>query len=199
MSIDGAFSSDPWTWFQHAFARAQGTESFDASRAALATADEHGRPSVRFVLVKQVDERGFTFFTNASSGKGRQLAVQPHAALAFHWASTGDQIRAEGSVTELDPSEVDAYFATRPRGSQISAWASDQSAPIADRAALVARYQEADRRFANTALIPRPPGWTGYRLQPSRIEFWHDQRDRLHDRWSFTRAGDSWRIERLQP
>jgi pyridoxamine 5'-phosphate oxidase len=199
MSIDGAFSSDPWTWFRDAFARAQASEPFDASRAALATADERGWPSVRFVLVKQIDERGFAFFTNASSMKGRQLAVQPHAALAFHWASTGDQVRVEGAIEELSASEADAYFATRPRGSQISAWASDQSAPIADRASLVARYHDVERRFANTQHIPRPPGWLGYRVRPSRIEFWHDQADRLHDRWSFTRDGDAWRVERLQP
>jgi pyridoxamine 5'-phosphate oxidase len=112
MSIDGAFSSDPWTWFRDAFARAQASEPFDASRAALATADERGWPSVRFVLVKQIDERGFAFFTNASSMKGRQLAVQPHAALAFHWASTGDQVRVEGAIEELSASEADAYYAS---------------------------------------------------------------------------------------
>lgn len=199
MTTDAAFSTDPWTWFRDAFARAMHGESFDASRAALATADASGRPSVRFVLVKQVDERGFVFFTNLDSNKAHDLAVNPNAALAFHWVSTGEQVRAAGGVSPIDAAESDAYFVTRPRGSQLAAWASHQSADIADRAALLDRLRDIERRFAGAASIPRPAFWGGYRLQPDRIEFWHDRPDRLHDRWLFSRAGASWRLTRLQP
>jgi pyridoxamine 5'-phosphate oxidase len=199
MSGEDIFSNDPWAWFAASFARAQTTESFDPSRAALATVDAAGRPSVRFVLVKRVDERGFVFFTNATSSKGRQLAANPFAALAFHWSSIGEQVRAEGDITQISDAEVDAYFATRPRGAQLSAWTSRQSSPIADRAALVRNYAEIEKRFADVAVIPRPPFWRGYRLHPERIEFWHDRSDRLHDRWSFKRAGEGWQVQRLQP
>src|SRR5882672_773771 len=130
MSSDHPYSRDPWAWFGDVFARATQSEAFDASRAALATADAAGRPSVRFVLVKQVDARVFVFFTNAGSTKARELAQQPHAALAFHWSSIGEQVRVEGSVHVIDAAESDAYFASRPRGSQLSAWASQQSTPI---------------------------------------------------------------------
>jgi pyridoxamine 5'-phosphate oxidase len=196
---DAAYSNDPWVWFRDSFARALQSEAFDASRAALATVTADGQPCVRFVLVKHVDARGFVFFTNTSSAKARQLAAQPRAALAFHWSSTGEQVRAEGSVSMIDATESDAYFATRPRGSQLSAWASQQSAPIADRAALIERYREIERRFADMATIPRPAFWGGYRLNPERIEFWRDRTDRLHDRWSFTRADLGWLLSRLQP
>jgi pyridoxamine 5'-phosphate oxidase len=199
MSNDVPYSNDPWVWFRDSFARATQSETFDASRAALATVSADAQPFVRFVLVKQVDARGFVFFTNGESAKGRQLAAQPRAALAFHWSSTGEQVRAEGNVSLIDAAESDAYFATRPRGSQLSAWASEQSAPIADRAALVERYREIERRFADMASIPRPSFWGGYRLHPERIEFWHDRADRLHDRWSFTRQSDGWLVTRLQP
>lgn len=199
MSNDAAYSNDPWVWFRDSFARAAQSEPFDASRAALATVSADGQPYVRFVLVKQVDARGFVFFTNTTSAKARQLEAQPRAALAFHWATTGEQVRAEGSVSSIDAAESDAYFATRPRGSQLSAWASEQSAPIADRAVLVERYREIERRFADMATIPRPAFWGGYRLHPERIEFWHDRADRLHDRWSFARAGEGWLLTRLQP
>lgn len=196
---DGAASSDPWLWFQASIARASKTESFDAGRAALATVDAMGQPSVRFVLVKRVDERGFVFFTNLASAKARHLSVEPRAALAFHWATIGEQVRAEGSVELVDDKTADDYFATRPRRAQLAAWASDQSRPITDRAALDARFAETERRFANTPLLPRPPGWGGYCLVPSRIEFWRDRDDRLHDRWSFERTPEGWNMVRLQP
>jgi pyridoxamine 5'-phosphate oxidase len=199
MEADGAFGSDPWAWFTDAFARALRSETFDASRAALATVDAALQPSVRFVLVKHVDERGFVFFTNCASAKAHALAAHPQAALAFHWPSIELQVRAEGSVTATSDAEADAYFATRPRGSQLAAWASRQSEPIADRAALEAQYGEVQRRFAATEQLPRPPFWGGYRLQPSRIEFWHNREDRLHDRWSFTRNDHGWQLQRLQP
>jgi pyridoxamine 5'-phosphate oxidase len=199
MTSDSPFSTDPWAWFRDSFARAAANEAFDASRAALATVDAHGQPNVRFVLVKHVDERGFVFYTNAHSTKARELALQPRAALAFHWSSIGQQVRVEGGVQPVDTAESDAYFATRPRGSQLSAWASEQSAPIEDREALVGRYREIEQRFDNVASIPRPPFWGGFRLQPQRIEFWYDREDRLHDRWSFARSGSGWTLTRLQP
>jgi pyridoxamine 5'-phosphate oxidase len=199
MSEDGATFDDPIAWFRDSFARAGKLESFDPCRAALATADAAGHPSVRFVLVKQFDERGFAFFTNYTSLKGRQLAATRHAALAFHWATIGEQVRIEGAVEVVADAEADAYFATRPRGSQLSAWASDQSAPIADRAQLEAKYAVIERRFAEATLLPRPPFWGGYRIVPARIEFWHDRHDRLHDRWSFAWASNGWQRERLQP
>jgi pyridoxamine 5'-phosphate oxidase len=199
MATDGARSSDPWMWFSDSYARAARSESFDASRAALATADASGQPSVRYVLIKQADERGFLFFTNLGSAKALALAARPAAALAFHWATTGEQVRAEGSIVPASDAEADTYFATRPRGSQLAAWASRQSAPIADRAALAARFAEVEQRFAGKQDIPRPVFWGGYRLVPTRIEFWRDQQDRLHDRWSFTRDGQGWRMTRLQP
>jgi pyridoxamine 5'-phosphate oxidase len=199
MSTDGAFSNDPWLWLRDSFARAQQSESFDPARAALATADASGRPSVRFVLVKLIDERGLAFFTNLQSTKARQLAAQPHAALAFHWATISEQVRAEGRVETLPAEEADAYFATRPRGSQLSAWASQQSEAIESREALDARRAAVESRFAEQHALPRPSFWGGYRLVPARIEFWRDGRDRLHDRWSFTRASEGWRLQRLQP
>lgn len=199
MAIDGAVSSDPWAWFRDSFARASRSESFDASRAALATVDASGRPSVRFVLIRQADERGFVFYTNLTSAKASALAVHPHAAIAFHWASIDEQVRAEGSIERASDAEADAYFATRPRGSQLAAWASRQSAPIDDRSELEARFAEIEQRFASTPSIPRPAFWGGYRLQPLRIEFWRNRESRLHDRWSFTREGERWHMQRLQP
>lgn len=196
---DAPLQSDPFAWFAEAFGRAAEQESFDASRAALATVDAAGQPHVRFVLVKQVDERGFVFYTNLGSVKARDLLAQPRAALAYHWASTGEQVRAEGPIERVSDAEADAYFATRPRGSQLAAWSSRQSTPIESRAALEARYAEVERSFAAAAEVPRPPFWGGYRLRPTRIEFWRDRASRLHDRFAFTREGSAWRCERLQP
>jgi pyridoxamine 5'-phosphate oxidase len=195
---DGAHGDDPVAWFRSSFERASRTETFDASRAALATCDTASHPSVRFVLVKQFDERGFVFFTNFESRKARQLAQNPRAALAFHWSSTGEQVRVEGVVTRISDAESDAYFATRPRGSQLGAWASAQSEPIADRAALVAQLAQASQRF-EAAPVPRPGHWGGFLLVPSLIEFWLNREDRLHDRFSFTRQGSAWKRVRLQP
>ena len=196
---DGASSDDPFVWFDAAFERARTLESFDASRAALATVAASGMPSVRFVLVKQVDPAGFVFFTNYESRKARELRVNPQAALAFHWASLGEQVRATGVITRVPESESDAYFSTRPRGSQLSAWASAQSTPIADRNQLSAKLASVSGRFEALTQVPRPANWGGYRLVPSSIEFWRDREDRLHDRWQFTRDGARWLRTRLQP
>jgi pyridoxamine 5'-phosphate oxidase len=196
---DGAEDDDPLAWFQRSFERARATESFDASRAALATVSADGHPSVRFVLVKLVDERGFAFFTNLESRKARDLVDNPKAGLAFHWSSTEEQVRVEGVVARMSEAECDAYFATRPRGSQLGAWASAQSAPIANQAALLDNLHEAMQRFPAPVAVPRPAHWGGFRLVPTVIEFWRDRRDRLHDRHCFTRQGASWVRVRLQP
>jgi pyridoxamine 5'-phosphate oxidase len=198
--LDGAFSSDPIAWFQHVFEQAQRQESNDASRAALATVDADGQPNVRYVLVKGADERGFVFFTNYRSAKAEALRVRPRAALAFHWWSTGVQVRVEGSASEVSAEESDAYFATRPRGSQLAAWASEQSQPIESRAALEHQLETINQRFPDNTYVARPPHWGGFLIRPQRIELWQNHAFRLHDRWNFRRdEAGAWRGERLQP
>jgi pyridoxamine 5'-phosphate oxidase len=198
---DSACGEDPFAWFKASFERASTSESFDAARAALATVSPGGQPSVRFVLVKQVDERGFVFFTNFNSCKARDLAATPRAALAYHWSSIGEQVRVEGAVVRVEEAEADAYFASRPRGSQLGAWASAQSTPIASRGALDQSLTSVTERFAAHEQVPRPPHWGGFRVVPSSIEFWRDRRDRMHDRIAFTRDRDptKWLQTRLQP
>ncbi|HSD20838.1 MAG TPA: pyridoxamine 5'-phosphate oxidase [Anaeromyxobacter sp.] len=191
-------SPDPIARFHDSLARAATASTFDATAAALATADASGRPSVRIVLVKTVDARGFAFFTNRDSRKGRELAENPRAALCFHWPAIGEQVRAEGEVSVVEDSESDAYFATRPRESQIGAWASRQSAPLASRAVLEEAARAVAARFAD-ADVPRPPFWGGYLLRPDRIEFWTSAVGRLHHRTLFERAGDGWKTSLLNP
>ena len=190
-------SASPITEFLNALERAE-SHQVDTAPAALATADAQGRPSVRMVLLRGVDDRGFVFHTNYNSRKGRELAENPHAALCFHWPTLDEQIRVEGTVELLTPEESDAYFESRPRGSQLGAWASEQSAVLPAREALEERYRETERRFEGQT-VPRPSFWGGYRLAPARIEFWYGRPDRLHDRVLYTRAGGSWTIERLYP
>jgi len=192
------FPDDPIARFREALSRAAAASSFDATAAALATADSSGRPSVRIVLVKTVDARGFAFFTNRESRKGRELAGNPHAALCFHWPAIGEQVRAEGEVAPLDDEESDAYFATRSRESQLGAWASRQSAPLESRAALVAAVRAVEARFAGGE-VPRPPFWGGYLLRPERIEFWTSGEGRLHHRTLFERVGAGWTSSLLNP
>jgi pyridoxamine 5'-phosphate oxidase len=191
-------SSDPIARFRDSFHRASQSEAFDASRCVLATADASGRPSVRFLLVKEVDERGFRFHTHYESRKARELAVNPRAALAYHWASIGEQVRIEGVVERLPPELSDHYFASRPRGSQLSAWASPQSEPIETRAALEAMVAETARRFEGRT-VPRPDYWGGYRLVPETIEFWIDGANRLHDRFLYRKTDSGWSMTRLAP
>ncbi|MDD9934386.1 MAG: pyridoxamine 5'-phosphate oxidase [Myxococcales bacterium] len=190
--------SDPIAWFRAAFAEAEKGEAFDPARAALATLGADSQPTVRFVLVKELDDRGFVFFTNYRSPKAEHVAAHPEAALAFHWASVGIQVRVEGTVERLDTSASDRYFASRPRGSQLGAWASEQSNPIADRAALDARFAETEARFEGQE-VTRPAFWGGYRVIPRCIEYWQSRDSRLHDRWSFRRVADGWQVQRLQP
>jgi pyridoxamine 5'-phosphate oxidase len=190
--------TDPILRFHEALARARAASSSDPTAAALATADARGRPSVRMVLVKGVDERGFLFFTNRESRKARELAENPAAALCFHWPAIEEQVRVEGAVSLASDAEADAYFATRPRESRLGAWASRQSAPLASRAALEAELVHVEARFA-VGEIPRPGFWGGYRIAPERIEFWRSAPGRLHHRERYERDGAGWTVTLLQP
>ncbi len=165
---------------------------------ALASADERGRPSLRMVLLKDFDVRGFVFYTNFESHKGRELLANRHAALCFYWIALGRQVRVEGSVTTASDAEADAYFASRPREAQIGAWASDQSRELESRFAFEKRVAQAALKYG-VGEVPRPPQWSGFRIAPDLIEFWQEGRFRLHDRLEFTRAGDSWSSRRLYP
>lgn len=165
---------------------------------ALATVDGRGRPRVRMVLLKQADEDGFVFYTNARSPKGRELLTTGRAALVFYWEPLARQVRIEGRVRLVDPAEADAYWATRPRQSQLAALASAQSAPLASRALLLRRFHILARRYDGRP-VPRPPYWTGFRIMPSAIEFWTERPFRLHDRELFTRTAGGWKMMRLQP
>jgi pyridoxamine 5'-phosphate oxidase len=182
-------------WF--ADAQAAGIEQHDAMTLATATPD--GRPSARAVLLKGIDARGFAFFTNYESRKARELDANPHAALVLLWIPLQRQVRVTGSVVRLDPEESDAYFATRPRGSQLGAWASQQSRPLADRDELERRWEALEERYGGEA-VPRPPHWGGYRIEPEEIEVWQGRANRLHDRFAYTRTPDGgWTHVRLQP
>jgi pyridoxamine 5'-phosphate oxidase len=170
----------------------------NANAMVLATADANGAPSARYVLLKDADERGFTFYTNLESRKGAELAANPRAALVFYWAVLGRQVRVEGPVSLLERSEVERYFATRPLGSRLGAWASPQSRTIASRAELERAVAREAQRHADGA-VPPPPFWGGYRVAPATIEFWTHRESRLHDRLRYTRDADGWRVERLAP
>jgi pyridoxamine 5'-phosphate oxidase len=190
--------SDPIRQFRAWLADAAATGAENVDAAALATADARGRPSVRFVLCRGADERGFAFFTNTESRKARELAENAEAALAFYWVTLGRQVRVAGTTAPLPPEEVEAYFAGRPLGSRIGAWASPQSRPVASREELDRRWREASARFAGTD-PPLPPHWGGYRLAPREVEFWEHRESRLHDRVLYARAGDGWERSRLAP
>lgn len=213
---------DPMAQFQSWFGQASGAEGMtrwrrigialfklwhaalghppvDANAMALATVGSDGVPSVRTVLLKGVDHRGFIFFTNYDSRKGRELAANPRAALVFYWADLERQVCVAGPVSKLPVEESEAYFRSRPRGSRLAAWASNQSSVVPNRAALEQQWREMDARFSGKD-VPCPPNWGGYVLAPERVEFWQGRLNRLHDRVRYTREADgSWRMERLAP
>jgi pyridoxamine 5'-phosphate oxidase len=188
----------PLAEFDEVFARASRTAPYDPTAAALATADARGAPSVRMVLLKGADARGLRFFTNYDSRKGRELATNPRAALCFYWPWIDEQVRVEGAVEKLPEPESDAYFASRPRGAQLGAWASEQSAPLASRFALLRRVAAAEARHFGRA-VPRPPHWGGFLLRPECLEIWRSRPSRIHDRRRWTRGAEGDRWERLQP
>ena len=194
-----AESNDPIARFGALFDLAKRKETADATAMTLATADAAGAPDARVVLLKAFDSRGFVFYTNHNSPKGVELAANPRAALVFHWPVIKWQVRVAGSVEFATDEESDAYFASRARGSQLGAWASHQSEVLVTRADLVKRYFQLKMKYLGRA-VPRPPHWGGYRVVPDRIEFWHDRRLRLHDRFLYTRQPDgSWTMARLSP
>jgi pyridoxamine 5'-phosphate oxidase len=190
--------SDPIAAFRAWFAAAGEAGIRLPETMILATATRDGAPSARAVLLKGVDERGFTFFTNLESRKARELAENPRAALVFLWNALGRQVRAEGTVGPIGHEESEAYFRTRPRGSRISAWASPQSAVVESRDELQRRFADAERAHPSDE-VPLPPFWGGLRLAPEAIEFWQHRENRLHDRLRYQRDGPGWRIERLAP
>ncbi|MEM8986596.1 MAG: pyridoxamine 5'-phosphate oxidase [Pseudomonadota bacterium] len=193
-------AADPFDLFKAWLAEAGKSEPNDPNAMSVATVSDSGQPNVRILLLKDVDARGFTFFSNAESAKGGELAARPRAALGFHWKTLKRQVRVRGPVEPVSEAEIDAYFATRARQSRIGAWASDQSRPLASRKALKARMAEVDARYEGED-VPRPPHWTGYRLKPLEIEFWADRPYRLHDRLLFSRAAldADWATQRLYP
>lgn len=192
-------TSDPIALFKIWLAEAREAELSDSNAMSLATVDADGAPDVRVVLLKEVGENGFSFFTNLESAKGSQLAASPRAALGFHWKSNRRQVRVRGTVSALPDEEVDAYFNSRAKLSRISAIASDQSRPLADRATFKARTEALEAEYTETDNIPRPDHWGGFRLDPQSIEFWQDQAYRMHDRLKLDRTPDGWTSTRLYP
>ncbi|MGE0158085.1 MAG: pyridoxamine 5'-phosphate oxidase [Gemmatimonadales bacterium] len=196
--VDAAEGSDPIELFETWFAAAQSAGAPSPESVALATATPEAAPSVRMVLLKGVDSGGFVFFTNYGSRKAREMDANPRAALCFHWAVLQRQVRVSGRVARIDADASAAYFATRPRGSQIGAWASRQSESLVGRQELEAAVHALNERFAGRD-VPLPTFWGGYRLEPDEIEFWQGRTDRLHDRLVYTRSGSGWSMRRLYP
>ena len=190
--------ADPMEIFEDWMREAEASEPNDPNALSLSTVGADGMPSSRMVLLKGHDARGFVFYTNYESRKGRQLLDQPKAALLFHWKSLRRQVRIEGEVEQVSADEADAYFASRPKQSQIGAWASEQSRPLKGRFELEKRVALYGAKYAVVS-VPRPPHWSGFRVLPRLIEFWQDGAFRLHDRLVYTRAGEAWTTERLFP
>ncbi len=189
---------EPFDRFGEIFERAKKAQAKDPNQVWLGTVDERGRPQVRVVLLKGFDARGFVFFTNYASAKGRALAAHPFAALTFYWPSLDEQIRVEGEVEQVSPEESDAYFETRPLQSRLGAWASDQSRPLGSRLELDAKVAKLALRYA-LGHVPRPPHWGGYRVKPDRFEFWKAHPFRLHWRDVYEKAGEGWTKAMLYP
>lgn len=195
-----SIGNEPDDLFEAWLADARESEPNDPNALALATVDETGLPDVRMVLLKDHDRRGFVFYTNFESAKGKELLTSRKAAMCFHWKSRRRQVRVRGPIEVVSEAEADAYFESRPRGSRLGAWASDQSRPLDSRERLEKKVEELDSRFAGAA-IPRPPHWSGFRLIPEQIEFWQDGAFRLHDRALFMRSSpeEGWIVQRLYP
>lgn len=191
-------NENPFSLFQEWLTQAEGKEPNDPNAVALATATASGIPSVRMVLLKDFDDRGFVFYTNLGSRKAQELSENPNAALCFHWKTLRKQIRVEGQITPVSSEEADAYYQSRARVSRIGAWASKQSQPLEGRWELEKRVAEYTAKFG-VGDIPRPDFWSGFRLIPSKIEFWADQQFRLHDRIVYQRDGEDWQTTRLYP
>jgi pyridoxamine 5'-phosphate oxidase len=193
-----ALSQDPLEQFEHWFAEAKRAGVEVPEAMTLATADAEGAPSARMVLLKGAGQDGFVFYTGYGSRKSEELEQNPSAALVFYWRPLGRQVRVEGSVERVSEAESAEYFATRPRGSQLAAWASRQSRPLGSREELERRYAELEREYEDRD-VPLPPHWGGYRLRPEAIEFWEHRENRLHDRIRYTRTREGWKVERLSP
>ncbi|GAD11469.1 pyridoxine/pyridoxamine 5'-phosphate oxidase [Gluconobacter frateurii NBRC 103465] len=191
-------TADPFALFATWMSDAEASEPNDPNAMAVATSTPDGRPSVRMLLLKGADERGFVFYTNVESRKGGDLLTNPHVALLFHWKSLRRQIRIEGPVTQVSDEEADAYFASRSPMSRLGAIASDQSRPLDDRRTFEGRLKAAEEKYGDGP-IPRPRNWTGFRVSPDAIEFWQDRPFRLHDRALWTRDGSGWNVTRLYP
>ena len=191
-------TDDPIIRFRQLLAQAEELGIELPNAAAFATAGKDLQPTVRILLLKDVDDRGFVFYTNMQSRKAVQISENPRASVCFWWPQLQQQVRVEGRLESVDDAEADAYFSTRPRGSQIAAWASNQSSEILSRAELMSAVAALTEKY-NEQPVPRPPHWSGYRLAPERIEFWMEQPDRLHERWVYTRERDGWKVALLAP
>ncbi|HZX07984.1 pyridoxamine 5'-phosphate oxidase [Kribbella sp.] len=197
--LESQVAADPVVQFETWLDQARQAGLAEPNAMVLATADADGRPSARTVLLKRVDERGFVFYTNQQSRKAEDLAANPHCALVFPWHAMERQVRVEGTVTKLPTDEVDEYFASRPRGSQLGAWASQQSQPVASREELDLQYASYERQWPEGTEISTPYFWGGYLVTPEAFEFWQGRTGRLHDRLAYRRTNSSWALSRLQP
>ncbi|GAA2140051.1 pyridoxamine 5'-phosphate oxidase [Kitasatospora kazusensis] len=197
--VEARLAAEPLAQFDRWFHEAEQAGVVEPNAMVLSTADADGRPSSRTVLLKGYDRRGFVFFTNYGSRKGAELSVNPQAALLFPWIALGRQVQVTGRVEKVGRDETAAYFRTRPHGSQLGAWASEQSSPVSDREVLEQRYADLARRYPEGEGVPVPPFWGGYRVVPETVEFWQGRANRLHDRLRYVTEGGGWRVERLCP